>query len=72
MRSTFTILLLAAAFPCLAAEPGAFRFFKDVQRRDSGKENILAVTLDSDIFAVTRDGLPTSAPSTVRTGKCPT
>jgi hypothetical protein len=57
MRSTFTLLLLFCAIPCLAAEPGAFRFLKEVQRQDV-KENILAVTLDSDIYGDTRDGLP--------------
>lgn len=58
MRSTLTILLLASTLPCVAAEPGAFGFLKDVQRPDSGKENILAVTLDSDIYSATRDGFP--------------
>jgi hypothetical protein len=58
MRSTLAMLLLVSALPCPAAEPGAFRFLTDILRQDAGRESILAVTLDSDIFAATRDGLP--------------
>lgn len=58
VRSAIAAVLLLTALPCLAAGPGAFRFLKDAQRPDAGKENLLAITLDSDIYAATREGLP--------------
>ena len=58
MRSTLILLLTVLSVPCWAAEPGNFRFLKDIQRTDAGREDILGVTLDSDIYGVTRDGMP--------------
>ena len=47
-------LLLGTAIACSAAEPGEFRFSKDINRGDAKSENIVAVTLDSDVYAGTR------------------
>jgi hypothetical protein len=41
-----------------AAESAAFRFQKEINRDDAKKETILAVTLDSDVYANTRRGFP--------------
>jgi len=51
-------LLLAAALPCAAGEPRPFHFYKGVDRAAPQEEAILAVTLDQEVFAETRDGFP--------------
>ncbi len=44
--------------PLAAEEAGRFRFWRDIDRGSANEEEILAFTLDSDIYAATRDGLP--------------
>ena len=51
-------LLLLAGLPCAAGEPRPFHFYKGVQRAAPQEEAILAVTLDQEVYAETRDGLP--------------
>jgi len=57
-RTLVGCLLLGFALPSMAAEPGAFRFSKDVDRGVAQKESILAVTLDSDVYSATRAAFP--------------
>jgi hypothetical protein len=47
----------AAEKPPATATP-AFRYYKPIQREDADKETMLAVELDDDVYAATRDGLP--------------
>ncbi len=59
----FTLLLAAAdhgyMVPAAAgAELAEFRFLKDLDRGAAGEEQIVAFTLDAEIYAATRDGLP--------------
>ena len=51
-------LLLGLALPAMAAEPGEFRFAKDVDRGAAKEESILAVALDGDVYAAARPGFP--------------
>lgn len=48
-------LVLAAATASRAGEPVTFQFYKEVQRDDPSREAILAVALDSDVYAATQD-----------------
>ena len=48
-------LLLSMAVHCEAGELASFQFTKDVNRSPSREEEILAVTLDSDIYAATQE-----------------
>src|SRR6187200_3484717 len=50
------IVLWGAVSPIDAAEP-AFRFSREVKAPPLKQEELLAITLDSDVFAVTQDGL---------------
>lgn len=43
---------------CFAEDPARFRFWRDIDRGAASEEEILAFTLDSDLYAATRDGLP--------------
>jgi hypothetical protein len=53
-----TLTLLATlAVPCRGAEPEAFRFSKEVLRTAADKEQILAVPLDAEVYAGTRNGM---------------
>jgi len=56
--ASIILLLMTITVPCSAAEPGAFRFLKDIQRSETEREDILGATLDTDIYRATRDGLP--------------
>lgn len=59
MKHIITLFLLMVwTIPAWAAEPEAFRFHKQIERAEPEKESIVGVTLDSDAFAATRDGLP--------------
>jgi hypothetical protein len=49
---------LREVVPVAAEEPGRFRFWRDMDRGPAKEEEILAFTLDSDLYAATRDGLP--------------
>ena len=71
MRVGIACLLLGLALPAAAAEPGAFRFSKAIERPSVDQECILAVVLDSDVYAATRRPFRTSASSTRRARKCP-
>jgi hypothetical protein len=51
-------LLMGVAAPCMAAQPDDFRFHKDVNRGDGRRETIVAVALDADVYAATRDSFP--------------
>lgn len=53
-----TLIGLLAAGTGAAQEQVRYRFWKDVDRGSSKAEDILAFTLDSDLYAATRDGLP--------------
>ncbi|HEV7222815.1 MAG TPA: DUF3999 family protein [Pirellulales bacterium] len=52
----FAFLAWAAAGPALAAGP-AFQFSREIQSPALKQEELLAVALDSDVFAATQDGL---------------
>jgi len=52
----FAFIAWAAAGPALAAEP-AFQFSKEIQSPALKQEELLAVPLDSDVFAATQEGL---------------
>jgi uncharacterized protein DUF3999 len=51
-------LLAAVAASAVAEESARFRFVKPIERDKSADEEIVGVTLDSDIYAATRDELP--------------
>jgi len=51
-------LVLGAGLTAGAEEPVRFRFWREVDRGPSKEEEIVAFTLDSDLYAATRDGLP--------------
>jgi hypothetical protein len=53
-----TALVLAWAISATAQGPTQYRFWKDVDRGASKEDQIVAFTLDSDVYAATRDGLP--------------
>ena len=60
MRKRLAIILVAGL--CLGAsaadkQPG-FRFRKDIELGQAAGEEIIAVALDSDVYAGTRDGYP--------------
>ena len=58
-RSSIVLALLLTSAASYAAEgTAAFRLYKDVNRDAVPDEAILAITLDSDIFAATRDEFP--------------
>lgn len=57
-RTAAFCLLLVWALPSAAAEPETFRFHKEIERGETGRESMIAVTFDADVFAATRDGLP--------------
>jgi hypothetical protein len=58
MRIGICCVALAFAVPSWAAEATAFRLSKEVDRSAAPKESILAVTVDSDVYAATRPGFP--------------
>jgi len=49
-----SILYLIFAASCAAADLSSFEFLKTIERADSSHEDILAITLDSDIYAATQ------------------
>ncbi len=51
-------LLIGLALPCAAATPVDFRFSKEIIRSKADKETLLALPLDSDVYAGTRSGFP--------------
>jgi hypothetical protein len=51
-------LLLGAAVQAMAAEPGEFRFRKEILRSDAAKESIVALPFDADVYGGTRAGFP--------------
>ena len=57
-RTLVCCLLLGLASPGTAAEPSVFRFSKEIDRGSVQEESILAVGLDSDVYAATRHGFP--------------
>src|SRR5438270_2760539 len=60
MKIHGTVLLVAtlAAAPSIAASESRFRFSKELDRGGAAGEEILAVPLDSDIYAAAREGFP--------------
>lgn len=60
MRIRWAVLLglMLAARPVGADGVSRFRFWKELDRRASNREEILAVPLDRDIYASTREGFP--------------
>lgn len=60
MRRTILCLagftVLGIELPSPAAEPRPYRFFKEVQAKPRDKEELLAVPLDSEIYAATQNG----------------
>ena len=53
-----SFFVLNIALPSRAAEPGMFRFSKEIQSSATDQEAILAVAFDSDVYASTRDRFP--------------
>jgi len=51
-------VLLTFALPGMATEPASFRCSKPIDRGTATGESILAVTLDSDVYAATRRDFP--------------
>ena len=47
-----------AATACAAAEPGEFRFWRDIDCGKIERQSLVAVALDGDVYAATRDGFP--------------
>jgi hypothetical protein len=58
IRTVALAISLSAAAHCLAAQPGDFRFHKDIACGEAGMESIVGVVLDPDVYADTRDGFP--------------
>ena len=56
-RMAFFGLMLGCVSVCVAEEPPAMRFSKQIER-DPIQESILGVALDSDVYDATRDGFP--------------
>lgn len=52
----FALICWTAASPTLAAEP-AFQFARDIKAPPLKQEELLAITLDTEVFAATQDGL---------------
>ena len=55
-RAGIVVLLLASPLP--AAEPAAFRFSREVRTGTLEREEIVAIPLDADVYAHTRDQTP--------------
>jgi hypothetical protein len=51
-------LALAPLMSWAAEAPEHFRFYRDIERGAAQEEEIVAFTLDGDIYAAARDGLP--------------
>ena len=59
LPTLFCALAFLSGFsPATAGEAERFRFSREVDRGAAKNEEILSFTLDSDIYAATRDGLP--------------
>lgn len=58
MRAILCVLLLGAPTLCAAAERSAFRHYKEILPGEVAKDNFIAVTLDSDVYADSRSGFP--------------
>jgi hypothetical protein len=54
----FAVLLLGLALPAQAQAPVPYRWSKPIDLGPIKNEEIVSITLDSDIFAATRAGLP--------------
>jgi len=54
--TTAVCLVLVTSLACHAEQPGRLRFYKEIDRGDSAREEILAVHLDSDVYAGTQNG----------------
>src|SRR5690348_3020202 len=52
----FVFIFWAASWPAWADEPG-FQFSKEVKAPPRKQEDLLAIRLDSEVFASTQDGL---------------
>ena len=50
-------LALAGAVRCQAASTDSFRYLRNIDRPDSRAEEILSLSLDSDVYAATQVGL---------------
>jgi hypothetical protein len=51
-------ILAVAALSVAAAEPSGFRFSKSIERGTTTNEALIAVSLDSDVYASTQTGFP--------------
>ena len=51
-------LVLGSVLPLAAQEPARYRFWRDIDRGAAPSEEIVAFTLDSDVYAATRDAFP--------------
>ena len=49
-------LVLVTALACRAAQPRPLQFYKEIDHGESAEEEILAITLDSDLYAGTHNG----------------
>ncbi|MBN1394547.1 MAG: hypothetical protein JW959_05960 [Pirellulales bacterium] len=58
MTRILALCLLAAAASQPAAERHSFRFHKDVILAQPGRESMVSVLFDSQVYAAARDGLP--------------
>lgn len=61
MKLIYTLavyVLLGLPAPATAAEGAGYRFCKDIVRGPATAEEIIAFTLDSDVYAAVRGGLP--------------
>ena len=59
-RSIISAVLSTLILPAcgIADEPAAFRFTRPIQVEGLTQEELIAVSLDSEVFAATRDGFP--------------
>lgn len=57
-RSWMALMVLGAAQVSAATEPARFRYWKPIALDLAGKDEIVSLEIDSDIFAATRPGLP--------------
>lgn len=57
MTLGLAIVFSMSALPALADEP-AFQFLREVKTSEHQQEELLAIMLDTDVFAATQDGLP--------------
>lgn len=55
IRTIVIGLMLATVAQGFAAQPTNFGFHKDIERRDAGKESIVAATLDPEVYVGTRN-----------------